>query len=66
MRLRDRRYRSIGESWTNGPASRQDFIGSGALELLVSCLDDRTTKILTPLFGGVSATVKVADLVRAG
>jgi hypothetical protein len=43
--------------------------GKGALstmELLVACLDDRTAKILTPLFGGVSATVKVADLVRAG
>jgi hypothetical protein len=43
--------------------------GKGALstmELLVSCLDDRTAQILTPLFGGVSAKVKVADLVRAG
>ena len=43
--------------------------GKGALstmELLVSCLDDRTAQILTPLFGGVTAKVKVADLVRAG
>jgi hypothetical protein len=42
--------------------------GKGALstmDLLISCLDDRTAEILTPLFGGVSAKVKVADLVRA-
>jgi hypothetical protein len=43
--------------------------GSGALstmELLVSCLDDRTAQVFSPLFNnGARVTVKVADLVRA-
>ena len=42
--------------------------GSGALstmDLLVSCLDTTTAKVFLPLFGGVTATVKTADLARA-
>ena len=41
--------------------------GSGALstmDLLVSCLDTTTAQLLTPLFGGVRATAKIADLAR--
>jgi hypothetical protein len=42
--------------------------GNGALstmDLLVSCLDTTTAKVFLPLFGGVTATVKTADLARA-
>jgi hypothetical protein len=48
--------------------SRVRLRGSGALstmDLLVSCLDTTTAQGLSPLFGGVRATVKSSDLVRA-
>jgi hypothetical protein len=48
--------------------SRARLKGGGVLstmDLLVSCLDSATAQVLSPLFGGVRATVKTADLVKA-
>jgi hypothetical protein len=36
------------------------------MDLLVSCLDTTVAEVLSPLFGGVKATVRTADLVKAG
>jgi hypothetical protein len=50
-------------------ASRARLKGGGVLstmDLLISCLDTTTAQVLSPLFGGVRATVKTSDLVKAG
>ena len=36
------------------------------MDMLVSCLDTTVAEVLSPLFGGVKATVRTADLVKAG
>jgi hypothetical protein len=38
----------------------------GGVDLFVASVDSKIAQLLTPLFGGVRATAKIADLARAG